>query len=89
MIYEYNDDEREKLRKRLEEDNKRELEDMLYFARNEGYFDGIEKGKEEGYTSGLEEGVYHTAKKLKDLDVAIEVIMKATGLSKDVIEELL
>ena len=84
MIYEYNDEEREKLRKRLEEDNKRELEDMLYFARNEGYFEGIEKGKEEG----KEEGVYQIAKNMIQLGASLDFIMKTTGLSKDVLEKL-
>lgn len=72
MIYEFNDVERAKLQKSLEEDNKRELEDMLYFAKNEG----------------IMETRFQTAKKMLKKGFSIEDIMEITGLAKEKIERL-
>ena len=45
-------------------------------------------GHEEGLAEGREEAKMKTAKNLKQLGVDMETIAKATGLSKDVIENL-
>ena len=51
---------------------------------NEGLAKGLEKGIEEGiYSKAIE-----TAKKLIDMNLSIENIAKATGLSKEEIEKL-
>ena len=53
---------------------------------------GIEKGIEKGREEGREEGIYskaiETAKKLIGMNLSIENIAKATGLSKEEIEKL-
>ena len=46
------------------------------------------RGRAEGRTEGREEAKMATAKNLKQLGVDVETIAKATGLSKDVIENL-
>ncbi len=46
------------------------------------------EGKEEGLKEGLKKGKIETAKNLIKLDVDIEIIINATGLSIDEIEEL-
>lgn len=53
---------------------------------------GMKKGKKEGIKEGIKEGKRRekeeTAKKLLELDVEIEKIMKATGLSEEDIKKL-
>ena len=59
---------------------------------NEGLAKGLEKGIEKGREEGREEGIYskaiETAKKLIGMNLSIENIAKATGLSKEEIEKL-
>ena len=45
-------------------------------------------GHEEGLAEGREEAKMATAKNLKQLGVDVETIAKATGLSRDIIENL-
>ena len=63
-----------------------------YIAENKGYEEGIEDGRIEGRAEGIEEGskqkAYEIAKKLLYLNIALEDISKATGLSEEEIEEL-
>ena len=71
-----------------------------YIAENKGYEEGIEEGRIEGRAEGIEEGriegieegskqkAYEIAKKLLYLNIALEDISKATGLSEEEIEEL-
>ena len=53
---------------------------------------GMKKGKKEGIKEGIKEGKRRekeeTAKKLLELDVEIETIKKATGLSEEEIKKL-
>jgi len=57
-----------------------------------GYDKGLEQGLQEGLQEGLEqglpEGLKQAAKKLKDEDVDIKLIMKATGLTEEEIKNL-
>ena len=53
-------------------------------ARRIGHEEGLAEGREEG----REEAKMETAKKFKQLGVDVETIAKATGMSKDVIENL-
>ena len=56
--------------------------------RAEGRAEGIEEGLNKGLAKGHKEGVKESARNLKKLGVAIEVISQATGLSKEEIEIL-
>lgn len=49
---------------------------------------GLEKGIEKGRSEGEETATLRIAKKFKDSNVSIDIIMKATGLTKEEIEEL-
>ena len=57
-------------------------------GRAEGRAEGIEEGLNKGLAKGHKEGVKESARNLKKLGVAIEVISQATGLSKEEIEIL-
>ena len=48
----------------------------------------IQEGIEQGIEQGIEEGKIQVAKNLLNLGLEIEKIVKATGLSKEVIESL-
>ena len=54
-------------------------------ARRMGMEEGREKGREEGRKEGREEARVESARKLKQMGVAAEIIAEATGLS---IEEI-
>ena len=53
---------------------------------------GMEKGIEQGIVQGMEKGeeqaTFRIAKKFKDSKVDVEIIVKATGLTKEQIEAL-
>ena len=49
---------------------------------------GIEQGIEQGMEKGEEQATFRIAKNFKDSKVDIEIIVKATGLTKEQIEEL-
>ena len=55
-------------------------------ALKDGYADGHEKGHEEGLKKGLEQGLKEgqllMAKRLKELGISNDEIIKATGLSE-------
>ena len=53
-----------------------------------GLEEGIAKGLEEGITKGRAEGVKATARKMKELGLATDVIAATTGLSKEEIASL-
>ena len=59
-----------------------------YIAENKGYEEGIEEGRIEGIEEGSKQKAYEIAKKLLYLNIALEDISKATGLSIEEIEEL-
>lgn len=54
----------------------------------EGKEQGIKEGKKQGIEEGKRKANMEIAKKLKEMNMDIESIMKATGLSKKEIEEL-
>ena len=58
---------------------KRDQEQLVYEAERDG--------KEKGKIEGKKEGKIETAKKLLEEGISLEVIMKATGLTKDEIME--
>ena len=49
---------------------------------------GMEKGLEKGIAQGLEKGKIETARNFKRLGVSTEIIMQATGLSEEEIQQL-
>ena len=49
---------------------------------------GMEKGIEQGMVKGEEQATFRIAKNFKDSKVDIEVIVKATGLTKEQVEAL-
>ena len=49
---------------------------------------GIEQGIEQGMEKGEEQATFRIAKTFKDSKVDIEVIVKATGLTKEQVEAL-
>ena len=49
---------------------------------------GIEQGMEKGMEKGEEQATFRIAKNFKDSKVDIEIIVKATGLTKEQIEAL-
>src|SRR5690606_8594170 len=61
-------------------------------ARKQGLDEGREEGREEGLKEGLKEGrkegALAIALKLKNMDMAVEDIVQATGLSAEEIEKL-
>lgn len=57
-------------------------------GRAEGLAEGRAEGRAEGLAEGLAEGRLSTARKLKQLGVAVGVISQATGLSEPEIEKL-
>ncbi len=57
-------------------------------GRTEGIKIGEEKGKAEGIIEGKAEGIKETARNLKSLNLSIDQIMAATGLSRDEIDRL-
>ncbi len=87
--------EREIADYRTQEHNVLALIDSHQTARDDGWNLGIKEGREQGIEQGIEQGreqgikqgVLNSAKAFKSLDVDIDVIIKATGLSREVIEQ--
>lgn len=64
------------------------LRDNINTERAEGRAEGLKEGKAEGLKEGKAEGITSVALKMKNMGVAIDLIMEATGLSKKEIEGL-
>ena len=62
------------------------LESNYGLGRLEGKKEGLEQGLEQGIEQGIEQGKLEVARNLKKAGVAVDVIMQATGLSRDEIE---
>ena len=52
------------------------------------YFNTLDFAEQKGVQKGLQKGKEETARNLKELGVADDIIMKSTGLSKEEIEKL-
>ena len=57
-------------------------------GRNEGLKEGLQEGEARGIEKGKEQGIEQTAKNMLDLNVDINTISKATGLSINTIMKL-
>lgn len=53
-----------------------------------GYDKGLEVGIEQGKKEGIKQQTIAIAKKLKEQNIDIDIIIKTTGLTKEEIEEL-
>lgn len=62
--------------------------DVIDTAKTEGREEGLAEGRTEGRTEGRAEGRTEVARNLKSMNLPIETIMQATGLTKDEIEQL-
>jgi predicted transposase/invertase (TIGR01784 family) len=66
--------------------------DVLDTNRLEGEMEGHRRGKEEGLregrVEGLREGKYMVAKNMKQMGIAIDVILAVTGLSEDEVRNI-
>ena len=58
------------------------------FAREEGHASGFAEGRSEGITEGKTEGIASVAKSMKAMNLPMETIIQATGLSQKEVEEL-
>ena len=77
-----------------EEEDKRKIQNSLYNeSREKGYNSGLKKGlkdgKKEGIEQGIKEGSIAVARNLLSMNMKVEDISKATGLSIDEINKLL
>ena len=66
----------------------RRINSEKFMSFDEGLEIGIEQGIEQGIEKGIEQGVVETAKNLKKLDVSLDKIPEATGLSIDELNNL-
>ena len=68
-----------------EEEDKRKIQNSLLSEAKE---EGISQGISQGYTSGINDGIKQTAKNLLSMNITLEDISKATGLSIEEINKL-
>ena len=68
--------------------DERRLNSELRSARNLGRDEGRAEGREIGREIGREEAKLDAARRLKDLGVAIDIIVEATGLPIETIASL-
>ena len=68
-----------------EEEDKRKIQNSLLSEAKE---EGISQGISQGYTSGINDGIKQTAKNLLSMNMTLEDISKATGLSVEEINKL-
>lgn len=64
------------------------LRDNINTEREEGRAEGLEKGRAEGLEEGARKKAIKVARYLKSSGTAMELIIGATGLSKEEIEKL-
>ncbi|MCG8339845.1 MAG: ISNCY family transposase, partial [Cytophagales bacterium] len=54
----------------------------------QGRQEGIQRGRQEGIQRGRQEGILETAKQFIKQGVSLDIISKATGLSKEELAQL-
>ena len=57
-------------------------------AEEKGLKRGMEKGLEEGIEKGQQEALQRTVQNMKAMQISTDVIMKATGMTSEEIEQL-
>jgi flagellar biosynthesis/type III secretory pathway protein FliH len=65
------------------------LETGMEKGREEGLEEGLEKGMEKGMEKGLEEGKRLVARSLISLGHSVDVVVQATGLSREIVQSML
>ena len=79
------------------EEEQKQYEEVMYEkglnqGKQQGLLEGIAKGKQQGLSEGITQGIEQTkienAKKMLELKMDLETIIKVTGLSKEEIESL-
>ena len=58
------------------------------FAREEGHASGFAEGEARGLAAGEAKGIVTVAKSMKAMNLPVETIMQATGLSQKDVEDL-
>ena len=58
------------------------------FAREEGHASGFAEGEARGLAAGEAKGIVTVAKSMKAMNLPMETIMQATGLSQKDVEDL-
>ena len=66
----------------------RDMKNSLDNAEEKGLAKGLAKGRAEGLAEGKKDKAVEIAKKLLEMDMPIDAIMKATGLSQEEITKL-
>ena len=69
-------------------DNQNAMDYMLQKGEKEGLKKGMKQGLQQGIQQGLKQGRLETARELKQMNLPIEQIMKATKLTRKEIEKL-
>ena len=65
-----------------------ELREKAILDEREAEYTGYSKGKEDGKAEGRKDREKEIAKKMKEMQIPLEQIEKATGLTKEEIEKL-
>ena len=65
-----------------------DYDNIIHTAQEEAEKRGLEKGRAEGRAEGRTEAQEEMARKLKALGVAIDTIVEATGMDRDVVVNL-
>ena len=60
----------------------------IEYAEKIGRAEGKAEGKAEGMAEGMEKATHEVARKLQSADVAVEIIMQVTGLSREEVEQV-
>ena len=69
-------------------ENMGDYDNIIHTAQEEAEKRGLEKGRAEGRAEGRTEAQEEMARKLKALGVAIDTIVEATGMDRDVVVNL-
>ena len=76
------------LKKGLEIGHEQGLAEGLEQGRAEGREEGREEGLEQGRVEGREEGLLLAARNMLSQGMPVDIVVKVTGLSEDVIDKL-
>ena len=63
-------------------------EEVIEYARQDGYDLGVKEGEERGIRKGIKEGAVQTARGFKAEGISFDIISKCTGLTIEEVEAL-
>jgi len=78
----------EGMQKGIEEGMQKGIEEGMQKGIKEGMQKGIKEGMQKGIKEGMQKGLYLVARNMKQMELPIADIAKATGLSEEEIAEL-